>query len=183
MGNDYPKYPRDRWRRDLWLRVIAGFKLFNATLLLAAGFATLGLLSSARGPEMMQWAMELAADWQYKALATLATHVAAIDHRTLRLLSVGSFVYSALFYTQGIGLFLGQRWAEYLTIATTAGLIPFEIFEIHRHATLTKVGVLAGNVAIVAYLVWHVAARRERRLSRPAAAVGRRLGPAGIEPE
>ena len=51
---------------------------------------------------------------------------------------------------------LRKRWAEYFTIITTAGLIPLEVYEIHRHLTATRIVVLLVNVAIVIYLVTRV---------------------------
>jgi uncharacterized membrane protein (DUF2068 family) len=70
--------------------------------------------------------------------------------------SAGTFIYSALLLTEGVGLLLRQRWAEYFTIITTAGLIPLEIYEIVHRITPAKIVVLLVNVAIVAYLVVHV---------------------------
>jgi uncharacterized membrane protein (DUF2068 family) len=58
--------------------------------------------------------------------------------------------------TEGIGLLLRKRWAEYFTIITTGGLVPLEIYEIARHVTAAKIVVLALNVAIVVYLVVRV---------------------------
>jgi uncharacterized membrane protein (DUF2068 family) len=116
--------------------------------------------------------MDLAADHRYHVLDMLLVHLVTTDERTLRLLSVGSFLYAALFYTEGFGLFFDKRWAEYLTIVTTAGLIPFEIFELHRRVTAMKVEVLIANVAIVAYLVWRLGALDEADAEPPARAVG-----------
>ena len=36
----------------------------------------------------------------------------------------------------------------------TGFLIPYEVYEVIRHATLLKVGGLLLNVAVVAYLAW-----------------------------
>ncbi len=98
----------------------------------------------------------MAADRHYHLLDSLVSYVVDVDERTLRLLSIGSFLYAMLFYTEGYGLFFDKRWAEYLTIATTAGLIPFEAFELFRRVTVLKLEVLVANLLIVAYLVWRV---------------------------
>ena len=58
--------------------------------------------------------------------------------------------------TEGTGLLLRKRWAEYFTIITTGGLIPLELYELSRHVTAVKIAVLIVNVAIVAYLVARV---------------------------
>jgi uncharacterized membrane protein (DUF2068 family) len=74
-------------------------------------------------------------------------------------LSPGTFLYAGLFATEGSGLLLRKRWAEYFTIVTTSGLIPLEVFELVRHFTVTKLVVLIVNVLIVCYF----AARVRRR--------------------
>jgi uncharacterized membrane protein (DUF2068 family) len=148
--------PASRWRSELWLRLIAFFKLLKATLLVAAGVGALGLLNPQTARAITGWATALAADRHYHLLDSLVTYVIDVDERTLRLLSIGSFLYAMLFYTEGLGLFFDKLWAEYLTIATTAGLVPFELFELSRRVSPLKIQVLVANVLIVAYLVWRV---------------------------
>jgi len=160
------------WRADLWLRAIALFKLVKATLLVAGGVAALGLLKPQTAHAMTQWATELAADRHSRILNILIARLVDVDEQTLRLLSIGSLLYSALFYVEGIGLLYDKPWAEYLTIFTTAGLIPFELYELHRRITLIKIGVLIANLGIVFYLARRVT--RDTGYSRQAArAVGK----------
>ena len=54
----------------------------------------------------------------------------------------------SLLLTEGIGLLMRKHWAEYFTVISTAVFIPLEVYEIFHRFTLTKVGVLAVNVAI-----------------------------------
>jgi uncharacterized membrane protein (DUF2068 family) len=150
------KRASSHWLADLWLRVIAGFKLVKATLLVAAGVAAVGLLDPAHVHALTRWGTELAADHHYRVLDMVVTRLLNVDEKTLRMVSAGSFLYAALFYVEGIGLFYDKRWAEYLTIVTTAGLIPFELFELSVHVTALKLEVLVANVAIVLYLAWRV---------------------------
>jgi uncharacterized membrane protein (DUF2068 family) len=69
---------------------------------------------------------------------------------------LGSFIYAGLFLVEGTGLWLRKRWGEWLTVIVTSSLIPVEIYEIHRHLTVAKLGVLALNLAIVIYLILHM---------------------------
>jgi len=158
------------WWSDLWLRLIAFFKLLKATLLVAAGIGALGLLNPHTAKAITGWATALAADRHYHLLDSLVSYVVDVDERTLRLLSIGSFLYAMLFYTEGFGLFFDKRWAEYLTIATTAGLIPFEAFELVRRVTVLKLEVLVANLLIVAYLVWRVTWQPDELHEAPRAA-------------
>ena len=54
---------------------------------------------------------------------------------------------------EGIGLWFGRRWAEYLTVIATGLLIPLEIYELARKFTTPRVVALIVNVAIVIYLI------------------------------
>ena len=159
------------WYGDLWLDLIAIFKLVKGTLLVLGGVAAFGLLNPANAHAMTQWAMELAADRHSHVMNMLITKLVDVDPHTLRMLGIGSILYSILFYVEGIGLLYDRPWAEYLTIVTTAGLIPFELYEIHRRVTLVKIAVLIANVAIVFYLARRVS--RQSVQARQQAAVVR----------
>jgi uncharacterized membrane protein (DUF2068 family) len=82
-----------------------------------------------------------------------------VTPKQLRELSVGTFIYAGLFMTEGLGLLLRKRWAEYFTIVTTGGLIPVEIYELARHFTMAKTIVAVVNILIVWYLVARVRSR------------------------
>lgn len=73
--------------------------------------------------------------------------------RQITVLGLLSLGYGVLELVEGVGLWMRKRWAEYLTVAATALLIPLEIYELSHHATLLKAGGLVVNVLIVAYLV------------------------------
>jgi uncharacterized membrane protein (DUF2068 family) len=55
--------------------------------------------------------------------------------------------------TEGTGLALRKRWAEYFTIIATSSFVPLEVYELVKNFTITKVVVIAVNVAIIVYLV------------------------------
>ena len=67
-------------------------------------------------------------------------------------LGITALAYAALMGTEGIGLYLHQRWARWLTIIATSSLIPVEVYEIVREPHLIRVLVLIANAAIVVYL-------------------------------
>ena len=69
-------------------------------------------------------------------------------------LAIGAIVYALLEGTEGVGLAMRRRWAEYLTVIATGILIPYELFEVIRHVTLFKVGALLLNLAVVGYLAY-----------------------------
>jgi uncharacterized membrane protein (DUF2068 family) len=82
----------------------------------------------------------------------LIAKLGLMDDRKLEEVSAGSFFYAALLLTEGVGLWLKKRWAEYFTIITTCSLIPLELYEIANRVTITRVALLLVNLAIVWYL-------------------------------
>jgi uncharacterized membrane protein (DUF2068 family) len=74
------------------------------------------------------------------------------------LVGAAATAYATLFAIEGVGLWRGRYWAEYLTLFATASLIPFELWEIHHRFAWLKLLALAVNIAIVIYL-WRVARR------------------------
>ena len=75
-------------------------------------------------------------------------------YRHLTALSIGLIVYAGLEATEGIGLALRRRWAEYLTVIAGCIGIPLEVEEVLRRQTPVRVSILVINVAIVIYLAW-----------------------------
>lgn len=71
---------------------------------------------------------------------------------TLRGIGVIFFLYAVLEGVEAVGLWLGRRWAEYLTFVATALLLPFEVYELSESVSPLKVSALLINLAIVVYL-------------------------------
>ena len=69
------------------------------------------------------------------------------------ILAGATFLYGFLESVEATGLAFRKLWAEYLTIAVTASLIPFEVFELAKELTAVKAATLAMNAAILVYLV------------------------------
>jgi uncharacterized membrane protein (DUF2068 family) len=97
---------------------------------------------------------------------------ANIPPNKIKDLGLGSFVYAALFLTEGIGLWLLKRWAEWFTVVITASLVPLEVWEIHHHPTTVKILVLIINVAVVGYLLYRIRNTERHRGSRRTAVKG-----------
>lgn len=135
------------------LMAIAALKLVEAAGLLVLGFGLLHFLNRDLAKDIAHWIDLLRGDPHSKYLIWLLQKLSNVDEHKLREFSVGTFTYSAIFLAEGTGLALEKRWAEYLTITTTALPMPLEAYEIFVHATWPRVVVLLVNIAVVAYLV------------------------------
>jgi uncharacterized membrane protein (DUF2068 family) len=138
------------------LLAIALFKLVKGVLLIIVGIGALKLLHRDIAETVLHWIDILRVDPDNRLIHSLLAHVVSVTPKQLAEASAGTFIYAALLLTEGTGLLLRKRWAEYFTIITTAGLIPLEVYEIHRHLTAAKIVVLLLNIAIVIYLIARV---------------------------
>jgi uncharacterized membrane protein (DUF2068 family) len=77
----------------------------------------------------------------------------AFSVKNLYLLGAAIAAYAVLEAVEAIGLWLGKRWAEYLTFVATIVFIPYEVYELTNGVTWLKVVALVINVAIAVYLL------------------------------
>jgi uncharacterized membrane protein (DUF2068 family) len=144
------------------LRLIALFKLVKAALLIALGVGALKLLHKDVAGAVEHWVELLRLDPNNHYIDTALEKASNLTPDKIKELGLGSMVYAGLFLTEGIGLWLEKRWAEWLTVVITSSLIPIEIYEIYRHPTAIKIAVLLINIAIVAYLLYRIRDKRMR---------------------
>lgn len=138
------------------LLVIAAFKLLKGFLLIAVGIGALHLLHRDVAAIVEHWVNAFRVDPHNHYINLLLEKLATVDDRKLRELSLGTFVYAAIFLTEGTGLAFRKRWAEYFTIITTASFLPLEGYELIRNVTLPKGFALVINIAVVVYLAWEL---------------------------
>lgn len=142
---------------DAFIKVIIVERIIKSTVLVALA---IGLIFAGRTGLLTQWAdyaqdqLNLSATDSLfeQILFRLLAYVGNFPHVTT--LAIVAIAYALLEGTEGVGLAMRRRWAEYLTVIATGILIPYEAYEVIHHATLFKVGALLLNVAVVGYLAW-----------------------------
>ena len=147
------------------LRLVALFKFTKAILLLAAGLGSLRLLDPDVAAAMQRWSMSVASHAERRLLEHLLARSLSLSHERLELVAAAAFAYAALFTVEGTGLWLGRRWAEYLTLVATVSLVPIELVELARRPGLGVVSALVLNLAVVAYLWWRIRVQSGKRTS------------------
>jgi uncharacterized membrane protein (DUF2068 family) len=140
------------------IRLIALFKLMKAVLLIAVGLGVLHLLHRDVAGVLAHWVKTFGLDPGDRYVERVLQKAVALTPNTIRGLGVGSFFYAGLFLTEGIGLWLVKRWAEWFTVIMTSSLVPVEIYEIYRHPTVLKVLVLIVNIAVAGFLLYRIRA-------------------------
>ncbi|MGH3289110.1 MAG: DUF2127 domain-containing protein, partial [Streptosporangiaceae bacterium] len=87
-------------------------------------------------------------------LLVLIHHAFTLSPRWLTLLAVGLAVYALIELAEAAGLWLGQRWGEYLAAAATSIFLPLEVYDLAGKVTWLRVAALVINLVLVIYLVW-----------------------------
>jgi uncharacterized membrane protein (DUF2068 family) len=160
-----PHYFARLWRElgrmggehDAFIKVIIVERIVKSTVLVVLA---IGLLVAGNKGWLDNWAdyaenqlnLDVGRGIIMQLLLRALVFVGGFNHVTL--LALSAMAYAALEATEGVGLALRRRWAEYLTVIATGILIPYEAYEVIRHPTLFKVGALALNLAVVGYLAY-----------------------------
>lgn len=142
--------------RGRGLRVIAVFKLLKALALIAVGVGALRLLHKDVAAVVEHWINVFRVDPHNHFMDLLLEKLSIVNDRRLKELSIGTFVYAAIFLVEGVGLALQKRWAEFFTIITTSSFLPIEIYELVRRVSIGRCLALAVNLAVVAYLIFEL---------------------------
>ena len=154
--------------RDRGLLLIGIFKLAKSLFFFCLGIGAFHLMHRDLANEALRLAQALRFDPESRVTALLLDKVDLIDQRRLREIGFGTFLYSALALTEGMGLLLEKVWAEYLTLVLTMSFLPWELYELARRPSWFRLSLLLINLAVLWYLVWLL--RRKGLLQ-----VGRRI--------
>jgi len=144
------------------LRVLAVERVFRGLVLIAASYGVYRFESAQKAlsasfgalvPAARPLAARLGIDLDHSAILSAATRALHAGRGTLTLVAVGLLAYGLLELVEGVGLWLAKRWAEYLTVVATAAFLPYEVYELTKSVTVTKLVAFAINVLAVVYLV------------------------------
>jgi uncharacterized membrane protein (DUF2068 family) len=164
-------------RRVRYLKIIALFKIAKGVLLLMLGCSLLFI--NARGT----W-LDNISDWADREI--LLGHSRGITfflHKLEEVVSGGhlrataflAFFYCIILFTEGTGVYMQKRWAEFLMIFATAALIPIEVRHLWHRPSLAALIILVANVFIVWFL--YLVLKREKPVhvaKQPAELIGTR---------
>ena len=80
----------------------------------------------------------------------------ALAARASTILGVAAAValYGVLELLEATGLWLMQRWGEYVAVVATSLFLPLEIYEIIEKLTVLRIAALVINLFLVVYLIW-----------------------------
>jgi uncharacterized membrane protein (DUF2068 family) len=129
---------RARSRHHAILRLIAFFKFLKAASLIAIGVGLLKLVHRDVEPILEHWVAIFGFDPDSRLVSRLIAKATSLPPARIKELGIVSFSYAALFLTEGTGLWLLKRWAEWFTVIITGSLVPLELYEIFRRPSVVK---------------------------------------------
>src|SRR5947207_12195962 len=168
-----PKIVLQPRKRIRYLKIIALFKIFKGALLFLLGFSLLFLNGrSVWLDQISDWADDQLLLHHSKYVIFLLNKLQdALAGGALRATGILALLYCAVLFTEGIGVYMQKRWAEFLMIFATGALIPLEIRHVwHRlifhRPVLIPALILLANCFIVWFL--YMVLRRTKVEPHPA---------------
>lgn len=141
----------DKRRESRSLKWIGGFKLASGLLLALVATGVLSCIHKDVAAIAGQWAETLRIDSEF--MAGPLEKLGLLNEAKLKLVGILTFIYSAILLTEGIGLLMKKKWAEWLTVVASGFFIPLEVYEIAKDCSAVKLLLLVINVAIVWFLI------------------------------
>jgi uncharacterized membrane protein (DUF2068 family) len=137
-----------------YLKAIALWKIGKSVLLLIIGFSMVFL-------DRKHEVLNLLIDWANDEFMLphskiyvwfLSKFQTALSETHFRTSGIIALVYAVVLAVEGIGVFYGKHWAEWLMVIGTASLIPLELYHCIHKPSIIKFTIIIVNVFIVWYL-------------------------------
>jgi uncharacterized membrane protein (DUF2068 family) len=149
--------------RNRLLLLIAAYKFLYALLFYAIGIGAHRLLHKDIADQIELLARHLRFNPESRLVIFILEKASLINDPVLRRVGFVADCYATVTLVEGIGLYLEKAWGEFLTLAITASFLPWEVFEIVRHVTWIRVGLLTINILVFIYLLRLVIDRARSR--------------------
>ncbi|QEH36942.1 hypothetical protein OJF2_55270 [Aquisphaera giovannonii] len=133
--------------------VIGIYKVATAVLALSLAIGLMRLYQGDARASLERLVRGVGLDPEDSIVHPLLLRLAELERRQLYGVLAGMAGYAALRVVEGVAILRGRRWGEFLIVVSSVSLLPLEVWEIARHGGPIRVGALALNLAIVAYLV------------------------------
>lgn len=132
---------------------IAAFAFVKGLMLLAGALLVIRLLHQDAAATASRWLGLLHVNPHGRLVNPLLLQLRAVDDGRLLQIAAASFLYAGLLLTEGTGLFLRKRWAQYLTLGATVALVPFEFHGFLDRSRGAQFALIVANLAVLGYLV------------------------------
>ncbi len=137
---------------DSGIRTVALFEAAKGAIVLLAGLGLLSLLHKDLQESAESVVRHLHLNPARHLPRVFVEAATKMTDKKLWLFAAGAFAYAAARAVEAYGLWRLRGWAEWFAIVSGGIYLPVEVYELVRHPTPMKAGILLSNVAIVLYV-------------------------------
>jgi uncharacterized membrane protein (DUF2068 family) len=170
-GPEPVEKPRTKKPALLGLRIIAVAKIAKGAALCGLSLGIFDLIHKDLAATALHFVQLARISPENRYVEILLEKLGLIEPKTLRLFGELSALEATIQLVEGLGLWFGAAWAEYVVVVSTGIYIPEECLMLLRRFTWFRVSVLLVNALMFAYVAHAVWSRFQlRRSSRSAPA-------------
>jgi uncharacterized membrane protein (DUF2068 family) len=159
-------------KAPLGLKIIAGAKILKGAALACLSLGVFDLIHKDLTALAMRFVQDFRISPENKYVELALEKLGLVEPSTLVRLGELSALYASVQLIEGLGLWFGAWWAEYMVVISTGIFVPEECIGLLHHFTGLRLAVLLINAAILVYVIHIVWNRyRLRRASRGAPVV------------
>jgi uncharacterized membrane protein (DUF2068 family) len=159
-------------KAPIGLRLIAGAKIAKGVALACLSLGVFDLIHKDLTAIAQRFVQIARISPENKYVELLLEKLGLVEPSTLVRLGMLSALFASIEMIEGLGLWFGAAWAEYVVVISTGLFIPEEFIGIARHPSWLRLVILLINGAILVYVVWIVWRRYQIRRSEKAAGAG-----------
>jgi uncharacterized membrane protein (DUF2068 family) len=143
-------------KAPLGIRVIAGAKIAKGIALACLTLGVFDLIHKDLTAIAERFVQILRISPENKYVELALEKLGVVEPATLIRLGMLSALYASIQLIEGLGLWFGAAWAEYMVVVSTGIFVPEECIGIFHHPTWLRLVILAVNALILVYVVWIV---------------------------
>jgi uncharacterized membrane protein (DUF2068 family) len=156
-------------KAPLGLKIIAAAKIVKGVALAGLSLGVFDLIHKDLAAVALHFVQVARISPENRYVALMLEKLGLVEPSTLKRLGELSALYAAILLVEGLGLWLGAAWAEYIVVISSGIFVPEECIATLHHFTWLRLSILILNGVILAYVVHLVWTRyKDRRASRAA---------------
>jgi uncharacterized membrane protein (DUF2068 family) len=156
-------------KAPIGLKIIAWAKIAKGTALACLSLGVFDMIHKDLTALALRFVQVARISPENKYVELALEKLGVVEPATLVRLGMLSALFASIQLIEGLGLWFGAAWAEYLVVVSTGLFVPEECLGIIRHPSWLRLAILLINAAILVYVV-HVVWNRYR--SRKSSGIG-----------
>lgn len=152
-------------KAPLGLKLIAGAKIAKGTALACLSLGVFDLIHRDLTELAQRFVQVVRISPENKYVELALEKIGLVDESTLKRLGMLSALYASVQLVEGLGLWFGAAWAEYMVVISTGLFVPEECLGLIKNPTWLRFAILLLNAVILVYVAWVVWHRYQHRKS------------------